>query len=105
MKSNTIENEVYKILQINTQSRKDDMFLYYLYLRTKGIRHDAYYLVFSVPSYRNIHNIASYQTVSRTRRRLQECDPKLKDPTTAAFRAEKEKNYIQYAIGYDNIDL
>lgn len=97
MKFTTVEKEIKPILKDNNLTRADDMLLYAEYLKLKGGNMNKAFLD---RKYRLINGLASYETVSRVRRKLQEVNPKLK-PSKSYLSSRKaaEKEYKQYAKG------
>ena len=98
-----LENTIYDILVNNENARKDDMYLYYVYCRGKwaltpdSAPHFALFLVeaFENKVFRQKCKIASFTSVKRARRKVQEKHPELKANVEA--RAEEEKTYREYA--------
>jgi hypothetical protein len=74
------------------------MFLYFLYVRKKGIQNMTN--IFKFNRTRLYNGVAPYETVSRVRRKLQEQYPELK-PTKAQIERKKktEQEYKLYAKG------
>ena len=99
-----IEQDLKEILKENTAARCDDMTLYASYVYSKlgaGERGEGWLVkVFSDTRFRILHHIASYESVSRVRRKLQEnyieLRPSEKD---IAERKRLIKNYRLYAKG------
>lgn len=97
-----LENTIYDILINDENARKDDMYLYYVYCRSKwalmdDIIHFTIFLadVFENNDFRQRCKIASFTSVERARRKVQEKHPELKANVEA--RAEEEKTYREYA--------
>lgn len=101
-----LEDTIYKILVENKKAREDDMFLYYLYCKNKwlSINKSSCEFVFMYEFFRKIfideyirrnYKIASFTSVERARRKVQEKHPELKSNVEA--RAEEEKVYREYA--------
>lgn len=101
MKFKTVEDEIRPILQDDMMARYDDMYLYYLYVKSKiaGTLSKAYMQeVFAYKRFRIEYGIASYDTVSRCRRKIQAKDKTMR-PTEAFVKARKkaEIEYMEYA--------
>lgn len=97
-----LENTIYDILINNENARKDDMYLYYVYCRSKWALtneriHFTIFLtaVFENKDFRQSCKIVSFTSVERARRKVQEKHPELKANIEA--RAEEEKVYREYA--------
>lgn len=97
-----LENTIYDILINDENARKDDMYLYYVYCRGKwalmdDIIHFTIFLadVFENKYFRQRCKIASFTSVERARRKVQEKHPELKANVEA--RAEEEKTFREYA--------
>lgn len=97
-----LENTIYDILINNENARKDDMYLYYVYCRNKWalineIIHFTIFLtaVFENKYFRQRCKIASFTSVERARRKVQEKHPELR--ANEEIRAEEEKVYREYA--------
>lgn len=97
-----LENTIYDILVNNENARKDDMYLYYAYCRgkwalTNNRMNFTIYLegVFEDKNFRQRFKIASFTSVERARRKVQEKYPELKANIEA--RVEEEETYKEYA--------
>ena len=97
-----LESVVYNILVDNERAREDDMYLYYAYCISKWYSvndcpHFALFLVdvFENKVFRQKYKIASFTSVERARRKVQEKHPELKANVDARL-AEKEQ-YLEYA--------
>lgn len=105
MTFNTIEDDITIILKNSKAARCDDMVLYAAYVSNKlsentSFLHSMLYRVFIEPEFRISHGIATYGSVSRVRRKLQEEYPELKAPRAVIEeKKELEKNYRAYAKG------
>ena len=90
-----VKIEVKEILLNNPETRGDDMALFYSYVLSKGgISLDA---VFTNPKYRKEHDIATFECVSRMRRKLQEENPMLlPNKACVVGRRKAEKRYHEY---------
>lgn len=98
----TIEDDITTILKNSKAARCDDMVLYAAYVSNKlsenTFLHSMLYRVFIDPEFRISHGIATYGSVSRVRRKLQEEYPELKAPRAVIEqKKELEKNYRAYA--------
>jgi hypothetical protein len=93
----TVEHEVKPILEEYENTRADDMRLYVRYITRKG---GDVGKVFFDRKYRLMNGLASYETVSRVRRKLQERDAGLR-PSKEYIEARKkaEQEYRAYAKG------
>ena len=101
-----VEDEVKEILKNNEQARADDDKLYSDYVYDKLTKADAprgsewLLKAMSDIRFKSAYNIASYGTVSRTRRRLQAKYKELR-PSEDVVKARREliKEYRKYAKG------
>lgn len=98
----TIEDDITIILKNSKAARCDDMVLYAAYVSNKLSKNtflqSMLYRVFIDPEFRINHGIATYGSVSRVRRKLQEEYPELKAPRAVIEeKKELEKNYRAYA--------
>ena len=97
MEFKTVEQEIKPILLNNEDARADDMRLYVRYINSKG--GDAGKVLLD-RKYRLMNGLASYETVSRVRRKLQERDARLKPSKEyIAARKKAEAEYKAYAKG------
>ena len=93
----TVETAVKAILNTYEITKSDDMLLYMEYITYMGGNFPKAALD---REYRIKHGIASYETVSRVRRRLQAKYIELKPSTEyIAKRRKAEKEYRKYARG------
>ena len=93
----TVESAVRFLLVEYEPTKSDDMILYMEYVNFKGARFTKAALD---REYRIKHGIASYETVSRVRRRLQAKYKELRPtPEYMAERKRAEKEYRKYARG------
>lgn len=99
-KLETIENEVKKILEKEPLARKDDMYLYYIYCIKYGvINSKAFVQLFYSKNFRKEYNIPVFESVSRSRRKLQQEYEYLRpEKKVQDARTNKEGEYIRYAI-------
>jgi hypothetical protein len=104
MKFKKVEEDIIPILKSNKSARCDDMILYadYAYRKIAGLGYGSEWLqkIFSDRRFRAIHGIATFETVSRCRRKIQETRDDLK--ASADMIEEKkrqEKEYRDYARG------
>lgn len=91
----TIEQELKPILEEYDDARADDMTLYEVYVKGKGL---ALSDVFRDRRYRISNNVPPYESISRIRRKLQAAFPELR-PSKEYLkeRKEAEKRYKDYA--------
>lgn len=97
-----LESVIYNILVDNERAREDDMYLYYVYCKDKWFSandysHFSLFLVdvFENKVFRQKCKIASFTSVERARRKVQEKHPELKANEKA--RTEEEEIYREYA--------
>ena len=97
-----LESVIYNILVDNERAREDDMYLYYVYCKDKWFSvndysHFSLFLVdvFENKVFRQKCKIASFTSVERARRKVQEKHPELK--TNEKARIEEEEIYREYA--------
>lgn len=93
----SVEKDLIPILEIDEETRADDMRLYYRYVSGKGCDFKQSLLD---RIYRISNGLVSYDRVSRARRKLQEHYAYLR-PTEdyMAFRKKTEAEYRLYAKG------
>lgn len=98
---NKVELIVKTILENEIESRADDMYLYYLFCTKYGFLNDSTFSkIFREKEYRNDLGLAVFESVSRCRRKLQaEYEELRPSEKVQNARAEKESEYIDYAIG------
>ena len=98
MEFKTVEQDIKPILKESEAARCDDMALYANYVWTKLNKFDygAGWLekVFSDRRFRIMHGIASYETVSRVRRRLQAENENLRP--SKAYQEERNRAEVEY---------
>ena len=104
MEITTLESKVRVILKENEMARADDMTLYadYVYriIKSEDLGLGWLVKVFSDRKYRIMKGIASFESVSRCRRKIQEKEPALRPaPEVVEQRKEEEKKYRAYARG------
>ena len=93
-----VEERVRKILVHNPQTRNDDNLLIYEYLST-------YHDINNVSIKELLLNskqlgIPSFETITRARRKVQECSPYLKATEKIdKIRMNREKEFVDYALG------
>lgn len=99
-KLETIENEVKKILEKEPLARKDDMYLYYIYCTKYGVLNSkAFVQLFYSKNFRKEYNIPVFESVSRSRRKLQQEYEYLRpEKNVQDARINKEGEFIRYAI-------
>ena len=95
---NQLEETVEVILRVIESARNDDMWLYALYVqRVTGTSRNLHE-VFVNPVYRKEHNVSSFGSVSRTRRKLQQKHEELRaNKTIERYRGERETEFKEYA--------
>lgn len=99
MKMRTIMEEVEEILVKDPRARNSDEFLYGMYLNSKGVG-----LVSVVTFNINFakYNVASFGTVSRARRKIQELRPELQaSKEVQEMRNELQGSFFDFARGFD----
>ncbi len=97
MKLKKIESNVHAILLKYPESRSNDFILYALYIEETRTDLRNVELIYALKNSESL-KLPSYESVTRTRRKLQSEFPKLKPPAKVkAIRDKKEKQYIQYA--------
>lgn len=96
----TIENEVKNILEKEPLARKDDMYLYFIYCTKYGVLNSrAFVKLFYNKNFRKEYNIPVFESVSRSRRKLQQEYEYLRpEQKVQDARTNKEADYIRYAI-------
>ena len=95
MEFKTVEQEVKPILEEYEAARSDDMRLYVRYITRKG---GDVGKVFFDRKYRIMNGLASYETVSRVRRKLQAKDARLRPSKKYLDEGKKaEAEYKRYA--------
>ena len=95
-----VENDVKKILEKEPIARKDDMYLYYLYCTRYGILNErAFVKAFRSKGFRKELGLAVFESVSRSRRKLQQEYEHLKPSKEVQdARMNEQGEYIRYAI-------
>ena len=94
-KLNKIKNIVLRVLEKNTEARKDDFVLFSLVCDEMGVPSN-----FDLRTMLNNHRLfglPSWESVSRARRKIQAEQPELKDAEMAEIRADEEKEYREFA--------
>ena len=94
-KLNKIKNIVLRVLEKNTEARKDDFVLFSLVCDELGVPSN-----FDLRTMLNNHRLfglPSWESVSRARRKIQAEQPELKDAEMAEIRADEEKEYREFA--------
>ena len=94
IKLTELQKEIYLILKEKPITRTDDQLLYVAYWSKK--RPDVSFLDFFKNA--RYYKCASFVSVERVRRKLQERYPELKDSKTAEKRFELSMEYEQYAL-------
>lgn len=97
MKIDTIHNTVKDILETNKRARTDDFYLWSCVCsETCGTA--VLLMPFgTLAKMHNAYSLPSFETVRRSRQKIQAKYPDLRDEETAIKRAEKEQEYIEYA--------
>lgn len=99
MKAKTIMDEVEAILVNDERARNSDMVLYGLYLTNKNIS-TVSVVTFCINFSR--YNVASFETISRCRRKLQETKPYLRaTQIVQEMRDERQGSFFDFARGLD----
>ena len=92
---------VHEILKAEPECRNSDNILYLRILQIIGKQHGVDVNAMSVPElFRNMKNYAfpAFETVRRTRQKVQECNPELRaTDTVEAYRTMLEEEYKDYA--------
>lgn len=98
-----VELIVKEILEEVPLARKDDMYLYFVYI-DKKIGADCIETVFNDSYFRKLHDISPYHSVARCRRRLQTKYEHLKPSKEIQdIRLNETSDYVDYAIdGYSS---
>lgn len=91
----TIEPLVYRALTDNPLTRTDDFILVLEVLKNKVTEEMT---LKTVLEHHTELGIPSFASIMRTRRKLQEKYPELKNKATAEMRAEAEKDFREYAL-------
>ena len=93
----TIEKELKPILEKDIESRADDMRLYIMYVKRKGADVGK---VLTCREYRLRAGVASYDSIGRIRRKIQEAEPSLR-PSKEYMETRRlsEMEYRKYAKG------
>lgn len=93
-----VEQTVEQILRHMASTRNDDMWLYAVYVLQVTGSTSNLHKVFVSPSYRKEHNISSFGSISRTRRKLQQKHEELRaNKTIERYRGEREVEFKTYA--------
>jgi hypothetical protein len=99
----TISNLVKTILETNPQTRNSDSLLYLKVLEHVAIQKGLDLSTFSVPYFlihMNLYNFPCFESVRRTRQKIQNQYPELKGcEAVQEARAENEQIFRQYAKG------
>ncbi|MBQ1999053.1 MAG: hypothetical protein II220_06155 [Spirochaetales bacterium] len=91
-----LENEIEYLLTVDESNRADDMKLYSNYCEMHGAR--DLMQIFKSVSLRATLGLASFESVSRVRRKLQEKNEDLRASTrTQQKRKDLQKEYRKYA--------
>lgn len=100
MRINKIADLVKKILEENVLARNSDRVLYFYILRAI----DETALSMSTKDFLlHAENVPSFETVRRTRQKVQEQNPELRaSDKVKEYRRENEKEYLQFARSYES---
>lgn len=101
MKIRTIQEEVEEILVKNPEARDSDEKLYGIYLNGKiGLESAIVFFLTYSAKYKD--RVASFETVSRCRRKIQERNPRLAaSKQVQAYRDELQGSFWDYNRGFD----
>lgn len=101
MKLKTLEAQVIYMLEKHPKTRDDDSLLYACYLLYKKVPNVSVIEFFKNPDYYKAElGIASFESVGRCRRKVQESRPDLRPTKEArARKRENESRYRTYARG------
>lgn len=92
-----IETNVLAILMKYPESRANDFVLYALYLKEHNTELKDAGLIYALMRSKEL-GMPNYESITRTRRKLQHNDPNLRPPEkTAIARQESEKQFRSYA--------
>lgn len=101
MKIRTVQEEVEEILVKNPEARDSDEKLYGIYLTGK-IGLESAIVFFLNYSARYKDRVASFETVSRCRRKIQEKNPRLRASAAVQdFRNDMQSSFFDYVRGFD----
>jgi hypothetical protein len=94
-KLNKIKNIVLRVLEKNTEARKDDFVLFSLVCDEMGVptNFDMRTMLLN----HRLFGLPSMKSVERARRKIQAEQPELKDAKTAEIRADEEVEYKEFA--------
>ena len=91
------------VLEIDERARNDDAYLYYKVLDVCGQRDDVSYVHMTVRDLLNhtkALGVPNFETIRRARQRIQQHCPELGAcDKVARFRAEREQEFRNYALG------
>ncbi len=96
-KLDKIKNIVLRVLEKNTEARKDDFVLFSLVCDEMGVPSN-----FDLRTMLNNHRLfglPSWESVSRARRKIQAEQPELKDAEMAEIREAEIEEYKEFARG------
>ena len=94
-KLDKIKNIVLRVLERNTEARKDDFVLFSLVCDEMGVptNFDMRTMLLN----HRLFGLPSMKSVERARRKIQAEQPELKDAKTAVIRAAEIKEYKEFA--------
>lgn len=97
MKLKNLENIVLEVLKTQPLTRSDDFHLVlrvYQQLNEKAVTKE---LFCEIMLYHNEYGLPSFESITRARRKVFEKYPELKPKKITELRAEKEKEFKEYA--------
>lgn len=100
-----LEDVIRPILEKDSKAREDDMYLYkeYLDLKTNGLSDVLLPVIFEEKEYRTKNKIASYDSVGRCRRKLQEKNEYLKPKKEVQDQRDiQQMEFFEYATDYSS---
>ena len=95
----TIESLVKTELETCERCRKDDMFLWYRICVKRSKRNISHISFGNIITNHEAFGLPNFETVRRTRQKVQKKFPYLKDDETVIRRAEAESDYLDYVRG------
>lgn len=90
--------QIYELLLTDPNTREDDMFLYFEYVRKNKITPTE-----DVMLHPHKYNLVTYKTIERSRRKLQEIDRKSKDykiQSTKQMEVVRRKLELEYKMQF-----
>lgn len=94
-KLNKISNIVLRVLDQHKDARKDDFILFSYVLDELGV--PSNFDMRTMLRNSVIFGLPSFESVSRSRRKVQAAHPELKDAKAVEIRAAEEKEYREFA--------